>query len=260
MLYSTPFTLTASRYRARYRIAQPFVLAVLAIAGSGSHLHAQDSFAASVATAEIQLDNARSTLDETALASVMQVFEGCVQQRAGNSRCYYDLGWVCSYLVDAKERQNDKQGALRSLDSAIENAQRSINLDGGFADAHALLADLYGRKIGYGGMLAGMRLGPKADTETKRALQLDPNDPRIYVVLGRRQLYSPKIFGGDIDKAIDSFRRSAKLDPHYDEAFVWLAIAYERKGDLSSAKASADEALRLNHQNVIARELRSTMK
>jgi tetratricopeptide (TPR) repeat protein len=233
---------------------------VLAIAGSGAYLLAQDSFAANVVTAEIQLDNARSTLDDTALISVKQVFERCVQQHTGNSRCYYDLGRVYSYLVSAKERRKDKQGALRSLDSAIENAQRSINLDDGFADAHALLADLYGRKIGYGGMLAGIRLGPKADSETKRALQLDPNDPCIYVVLGRRQLYSPKMFGGDIDKAIDSFRKSTKLDPHYDEAFVWLAIAYGKKGDSSSARASVDEALRLNNRNVIARELRSTMK
>jgi tetratricopeptide (TPR) repeat protein len=232
----------------------------LAVSGSGAYLRGQDRFAANVATAEVQLEDARSTLDDTALVSVKQVFERCAQQHAGNSRCYYDLGRVYSYLIDAKERQKDRQGALRSLDSAIENAQRSINLDGGFADAHALLGDLYGRKIGYGGMLAGMRLGPKADEEAKRALQLDPNDPRIYVVLGRRQLYSPKIFGGDIDKAIDSFRKSTKLDPHYDEAFVWLAIAYVKKGDSSSARASVDEALRLNKQNVIARELRSTMK
>jgi Tfp pilus assembly protein PilF len=109
-------------------------------------------------------------------------------------------------------------------------------------------------------MLTGMRLGPKAQAETDRALQLDPNDPRIYVVAGRRQLYSPKMFGGDIDKSIDSFRKSTKLDPRYDEAFVWLAIAYAKKGDSNSAKAAVDEALRLNSRNIIAQELRSTMK
>jgi len=109
-------------------------------------------------------------------------------------------------------------------------------------------------------MWTGIRLGPKADTETKRALQLDPNDPRIYMVLGRRQLYSPKMFGGDIDKAIDSFRQSTRLDPRYDEGFVWLAVAYAKKGDSNSARLAVEEALRLNNRNVIAREMRSTMK
>jgi tetratricopeptide (TPR) repeat protein len=109
-------------------------------------------------------------------------------------------------------------------------------------------------------MLTGMPYGPKADAETRRALQLDANNPRIYVVLGRKQLYSPKIFGGDVDKAIESFRKSTTLDPHYDEGFVWLAIAYGRKGDSGAAKAALDEALRLNPKNVIAKEIRSTMK
>ena len=111
----------------------------------------------------------------------------------------------------------------------IGNTERSIVCNEGSADAHALLADLYGRKIGYSGMLTGMRYGPKAEAETRRALQLDANNPRIYVVLGRRQLYSPKIFGGDVDKAIESFRKSTTLDPYYDEGFVWLAIALGRK-------------------------------
>jgi tetratricopeptide (TPR) repeat protein len=260
MLFSGLLRWTPGFHQATVRDATSYALTLLALAGISSFLRAQDDLGPKLGAAEVQLDVARSTLDETALIAVQQIFERCIQQSAARSRCYYDLGRTDSYLVDIKECHRDKQGALQSLDSAIENTQRSINLDGSFADAHALLADLYGRKIGYGGMLTGMRLGPKADTKTKRTLQLDPNDPRIYAVLGRRQLYSPRIFGGDIDKAIDSFRKSTKLDPHYDESFVWLAIAYAKKGDSNSAKAAVDEALRLNNRNVIAQELRSTMK
>jgi hypothetical protein len=32
-------------------------------------------------------------------------------------------------------------------------------------------------------------------------------------------------------------------DPHDDEAFVWLAIAYGKKVDSDAAKAAVDEAL-----------------
>jgi tetratricopeptide (TPR) repeat protein len=230
------------------------------MAGSYGSLCAQDGLKPKLSAAEAQLEDGRSTLDDPTLASARRVFEQCVKENAGNSRCYYDLGRVDSYLIDVNERRKDKQGSLRSLDSAIENTQRSIDLDNGFADAHAMLADLYGRKIGYGGMLTGMRLGPKAEAETKRALQLDPNDPRIYLVIGRRQLYSPKMFGGDVDEAIRSFQKSTKLDPHNDENFVWLAMAYAKKGESNSAKAAVDEALRLNNRNVIAREIRSSMK
>jgi tetratricopeptide (TPR) repeat protein len=189
-----------------------------------------------------------------------RIFEECARQDAKNARCYYDLGRTDSYIAEVRERRRDKKTAQQILDSAIVNTGRSIDLDDRFADAHALLAELYGRKIGYGGVFAAMRIGPKAGAETQRALELDPNDPRIYIVLGRRQLYSPRMFGGDIEKAIESFRKATIVDPRYDEGFVWLAIAYDKKGDSSSAKVAVDEALRLNSRNVIAREIRSAIR
>lgn len=199
---------------------------------------AEDNLPAVLRDYERQLEDGRSTLDENTLTAVRRIFERCVHQDVNNSRCYYDLGRTDQYLFQIKQRQKDKNGAGQSLDSAIENTRRCILLDDGMADAHALLADLYGNKIGYGGMLAGMRYGPKAEAETQRALQLDANNPRAYAVLGWRQLYSPKMFGGDIDKAIESFRKSTTVDPHYDEGFVWLAVAYSKKGDSIRAKAA----------------------
>jgi tetratricopeptide (TPR) repeat protein len=222
--------------------------------------NAQQDQPADVREGERQLEDGRSTLDENTLVAARRIFESCTHEDVRNSRCYYDLGRTDSYMMQVRERQKNKQAVLQALDSAIDNTQRSIAFDSGFADAHALLADLYGRKIGYGGMLTGMRYGPKAEAETRRALQLDSNDPRTYVVLGRRQLYSPKMFGGDVDKAIESFRKSTTIDPHYDEGFVWLAIAYRKNGDAVRAKTALDEALRLNSRNIIAREIRSTMK
>ena len=71
------------------------------------------------------------------------------------------------------------------------------------------------------------------------------------------------MFGGDIHKAIESFRKAATVDPHCDEGFVWLAIAYGKQGDSNAAKAAkaaVDEALRLNNRNVIARGIRSAMR
>lgn len=127
------------------------------------------------------------------------------------------------------------------------------------ADVHALLADLYESKIGYGGMLAAMRYGSKNEAETQRALQLDRNNPRAYAVLGRRQLYSPKMFGGGVNQAIESFRKSTIVDPHYDEGFVWLAIAYNKKEDLTDTRMALNKPLRLNSRSAIVKEILSTM-
>jgi Flp pilus assembly protein TadD len=68
------------------------------------------------------------------------------------------------------------------------------------------------------------------------------------------------VFGGDIEKAIESFRKATIVDPHYDESFVWLAIAYDKEGDARSARVAVEEALRLKSRNVIAREVRSRIR
>ena len=98
-----------------------------------------------------------------------------------------------------------------------------------------------------------MKYGPKANDETRRAFQLDANNPRAFAVIGRKYLYSPRIFGGDLDKAIESFRKATELEPHGDEAFVWLAIAYRKKGDNARAQAAVKEALQLNGRSAFAR-------
>ena len=231
------------------------VLSVLCIVAD-----AQGTLPTFIRDADSQLEEGRSTLDIDTLLAARRGFQSCVQQDPNNARCYYDLGRTDSYLAKVKERYKDKAAAQHALDSGIENVQRSIVLDDSSADSHALLADLYGRKIGFGGMFAAMRYGPKAEAEAKRALQLDVNNPQVYVVLGRRQLYSPKAFGGDADKAIESFRKSTTVAPHYDEGFVWLAIAYVKKGDSGAAKTALDEALRLNTRSAVALEMRSAMK
>lgn len=221
---------------------------------------AQDPISPIVHMAEAQLEDGRANLDAGTLMTALRVFEDCARKDAANARCYFDMGRTDSYLADIRERQMDKRAAQQTIDSAIDNIQRSIDLNAGFADAHALLAELYGRKIGYGGVFTAIRMGPKAQAETERAMELDPKDPRIYIVIGRRQLYSPRMFGGDVEKAIESFRKATTVDPHCDEGFVWLAIANTKKGDSRAARAAVEEALRLNGRNVIALEIRSAMR
>jgi tetratricopeptide (TPR) repeat protein len=148
-----------------------------------------------------------------------------------------------------------KRNAERSLDEAIAAIQQSINLNDNSADAHSLLAGLYGRKISFGGFMAGARYGPKNDAENKKAVALDPNNPRVYASLGGEYLHAPKMFGGDVDKAIESFRKATQLDATNDENFVWLALAYRKKGDTANADKALQEALRINPRSAFAKSV-----
>ncbi len=250
------------RLRGGARILSLILLTCRFAAGPVSAATAQaasssTNVSAATESAERQLEEGRSTLDEGTLLAARKSFEECLRQDAGNFRCSYDLARAEYCLVSAKDDQHDSKAAERWVDAAIETAKRTVAMDDRSSDAHALLGDLYGRKIGFGGMFAGMRYGPKADAETRRAFELNADNPRAFVVIGRKYLFAPKMFGGDPAKAVESFQKATTLDPHDDEAFVWLAIAYRKIGDSQRAQAALSEALRLNSKSAFARRIQS---
>ena len=198
------------------------------------------------------LEQGRTSLDETKLATARAYFTNLTEQDATNFADWYTLARVQSYQAEAFAEHNKKKDAERALDDATTSVQRAFVINGKSADAHSLLADLYGRKISFGGFMAGARFGPKVDSENKTALALEPNNPRVHASLGRQYLHAPKMFGGDIDKAIAQFKQATELDPKADENFAWLSVAYRKKGDTASADKALQEALRLNPQSQFA--------
>jgi cytochrome c-type biogenesis protein CcmH/NrfG len=196
------------------------------------------------------VESARKTRDEKQLTALKGQLEGQVAQNAGDAALFLDLAKVHFYLLDVYEMRNDKKAAGTSVDKAIEAAQRSIQLDDKSADAHSLLADLYGRKISLGNaMFAGPKFGPQVKEENAKAMALDDKNPRVWASLGRQYLMTPKMFGGDISKAVESFQKSLAIDSSQDETWVWLAKAFAKQGDKTKARDAIQHALQLNPQS-----------
>jgi len=207
------------------------------------------------------LEAARRTRDESKLQSLRTQLEQRLNQNAHDAQTPYQLAQVQAYLADVYEARKDKKSAGTAVDKAIEAAQRSLQLNEKSADAHSLLADLYGRKISLGtAMFAGPKYGPKIDQENQRAMALDDKCPRVWASSGRKFLMAPKMFGGDVPKAIESFQKSLSLDPSQDETWVWLAKAYQKQGDKPKARDAIQRALRLNPDNQFAKNTSSSSK
>lgn len=204
---------------------------------------------------EQQLESGRSSLDVKGLTIAQQDFQRCIQEQSSNFRCYYDLARTEDYLHKAEANAHHDSVAKKWLDEAIESVETAIARNDHSADAHALLGDLYGEKIS--GMFSGMKYGPQANAEVEKALQIDPHSATAYAVLGRKYLFSPPMFGGDINKAIDSFRKATVYDSQSYEDFVWLAIAYRKQGDTSNYQQAISRALELNPASAFAHRVSS---
>jgi tetratricopeptide (TPR) repeat protein len=199
------------------------------------------------------LEQGRSTLDQQTLVQARDYFSQLISKNRNNAEYFYQLGRVDAYRVDAYRAQGDSNNAEATLKQAISEVQRAIDLDDKSAKSHSLLADLYGRKISMGGFMVGSRYGPKSDEENKRARRLAPNDPQVLASWGREYLSAPSMFGGDVNKAIESFRAATQADPANDENFVWLSLAYRKRGNPGEADKALEQALRLNPRSVFAR-------
>src|SRR6266851_7290804 len=196
------------------------------------------------------LENARKSHDEKQLQSLKTQLEHKIAQNAEDAGSYLALARVHEYLLDVYEMRKDKKAAAAAVDKAIEAVQRSIQLNDKSADAHSLLADLYGRKISLGNaMFAGPKFGPKVKEENAKAMALDDKNPRVWASLGRQYLMTPKMFGGDVTKAIDSFQKSLAIDSSQDETWVWLAKAFQKQRDTGKARDAIQHALSLNPQS-----------
>jgi cytochrome c-type biogenesis protein CcmH/NrfG len=207
------------------------------------------------------LESARRKRDPVQLESLRTQLEQRLSQNPNDAVGQYELATVDSFLADVAEMRKDKKAATAAVDNAIEAVQRSIQLNEKSADAHSLLADLYGRKIGLGGgMFLGPRFGPKIGEENKRAMALDDKNPHVWASTGRQYLMAPKTFGGDVPKAIDSFKKSLTLDPNQDETWVWLAKAYEKQSDKANARDAIQHALQLNPQSRWAQETSKSLE
>src|ERR1700730_1254280 len=201
------------------------------------------------------LEAARRTRDGLQLDALKTQIEQNLRQNPNDWLSQYQLARVQSYRADVEETKKDKKAASTAIDKAIEAALRSVQLNDESADAHSLLADLYGRKISLSNpMFAGPRYGPKIEEQNKRAMALDDKNPHVWASRGRQYLMTPKAFGGDSPKAIDSFQKSLALDSQQDETWVWLAKAFEKQGDKPRARDGIHHALELNPQGPFAEE------
>jgi len=190
------------------------------------------------------VEASRKTRDEKQLQSLKAQLEQMIAQNPNDAGLYLDLAKVQEYILDVYEMRKDKMAAGEAVDKAIDAAQRSIQLNDKSGDAHSLLADLYGRKISLGNaMFAGPKFGPKVKEENAKSMALDDKNPRVWASLGRQYLMTPKMFGGDVPKAIESFQKSLAFDTSQDETWVWLAKAFQKQGDTSKAREAVQTRL-----------------
>lgn len=155
------------------------------------------------------------------------------------------------------------------LDEAARLLEEATEMDDQFAEAYALLASVYGTRIGAAGWKAlfiGSLLVPRYNEAIERAVTLEPNNPRIVLQEGIGAFFTPRIAGGGDAKAEALLRRAARLFkqesaghqwPNWgrERAHAWLGIVLEKRGDAIGARAEYEKALALSPEDRWVRDV-----
>jgi len=188
---------------------------------------------------------------------------------------FEDKEWLVNYYLALNYYRistisyEDKEINEKYIELAKEIIQKSIKDKNDFADSHVLLSSILGMEIGFKPGL-GMTNGIKSGKEIEKAKKLAPENPRIYMIDGTGKLYTPKMFGGGVDKAISLFEKSAELfkkeenrgiypDWGRDEVYIWLGNAYKEKKEDSTAIEFYKKALEINPDCGWAKEILKDM-
>jgi tetratricopeptide (TPR) repeat protein len=164
----------------------------------------------------------------------------------------YAIAYATWRLAYTSEPWDDLAPAL---DEALGHLEKAVELNGRFADAHALAGAIQGALIGRNPAL-GMTLGPPSQASIAHARELEPGNPRVALIEGQSLFHTPEEYGGGIDRAEAALRRALDLFarepadrpwPNWGrpEAHAWLGQALLRRGDRAGARAQYQRALEI---------------
>jgi tetratricopeptide (TPR) repeat protein len=148
---------------------------------------------------------------------------------------------VEAYRAYLEGRFHWAQRSEDGLQRAVEKFTRAIELDPGFALAHAALADAHTTR-GYLGFIPPVATFPVARPYALKALELDPSLAQAHAALGYIKFY----FDWDWAGAREEFRKAIALDPADPTSRQWHAVYLLAAGHSEEAFREVQEAHRLD--------------
>lgn len=217
-----------------------------------------DEFEDKIIKARDLLEEGYLSWNEAKMQESLAQFERLLFLEKEKYLVHYYLGLNSYRLAVFYNKDEDKSDKM--TDMAINHLEESQKLNNTFAESYALLSSCYGLKIGMSPW-KGMILGIKSGNLLDKAVSLEPDNPRVWLMKGISTNYTPKIFGGSKEKALEELKKAEscyenekRINPilpgwGYDETFAWMGIILKELGKLEQAKIILEKGLKINPEN-----------
>ena len=109
-----------------------------------------------------------------------------------------------SIMISFQETENAKKDTY--LDQAQKYLDQALAIDPNESELHLLQGFLYPSRINIDPMNRGMDLMPKMNKSLDKALELNPDNPRVYYLRATMTFHTPEAYGGGAAKALPLYQ------------------------------------------------------
>jgi TolB-like protein/class 3 adenylate cyclase len=170
-------------------------------------------------------------------AEVFQAELERVAQRPTRSLSAAEVTWKGTYHINRGTREDNQK--------ARDLYERAVELDPGFAFAHAMLGGTYWAEFA-SGWSRDPKLLDRAEERGRRAIALDPLQPLGYMTVGWAHFLR-----GESEEALAAAERAIEVAPSYEVGHALRGVALAREGRLIEATQSIRQALRLSPRSPV---------
>lgn len=166
-----------------------------------------------------QMDSAKSMTDYQNLANQFERI--ATVENSKWEPLYYTA--MCYIFVSYTDQ--NKENADSYLDKAQLFIDKAIKLNNNESEIVVLQAWLHQARIQVNPMSRGQKFSELANTEFEKAKSINPENPRIYYLIGMNVFYTPKFFGGGAKNAkphfetakqkYESFKPATEISPNW---------------------------------------------
>jgi len=229
---------------------------LIATTASAQTLAGRDKWADS---ARLEIESANALGDLTRIREAGALLERALTAFPDDPLLLHYLGYAryreATLMQARKHDDKEYRPLLEAADSLLETSASKLPLP----ETHALRSSVLGQMIG-SNPLRGMTLGPRSGNAMDRALELGPNNPRVWLLRGIGAMFTPSMFGGGLDKAEEYLRKALALFPNdapaasmpawgHAEAYIWMGQVHKRRDRVDDARQAYNRALELQPNN-----------
>ena len=106
-------------------------------------------------------------------------------------------------MISFQETENTKKDQY--LDQAQKYLDQAMAINPNESELHMIQGFLYLSRITIDPMTRGMELMPEMNKSLDKALELDPNNPRVYYLRATMTFHMPEAYGGGAAKSLPLF-------------------------------------------------------